>query len=102
MSVANTLRNAAATALSLASLGAAAQAPAVELIPRALFFGNPTKAQGLVSPDGQWISWLAPRDGVLNIWVAPVSDPSSGKPITEEKTRPIRQHFWAKNSKLVL
>jgi dipeptidyl aminopeptidase/acylaminoacyl peptidase len=102
MSVANRLRNAAAAALSLASLGAAAQAPAVELIPRALFFGNPTKAQGLISPDGRWISWIAPRDGVLNIWVAPTSDLTKAKPLTEEKTRPIRQHFWAKNSKLVL
>jgi dipeptidyl aminopeptidase/acylaminoacyl peptidase len=74
----------------------------VELIPRASFFGNPTRAQGLISPDGKWLSWLAPRDGVLNIWVAPVSDPTKARPLTEEKVRPIRQHFWARNSKLVL
>jgi dipeptidyl aminopeptidase/acylaminoacyl peptidase len=79
-----------------------AQAPGVELIPRATFFGNPTKAQGLISPDGRWISWIAPRDGVLNIWVAPASDPSKAKPLTEEKVRPIRQHFWARNSKAIL
>jgi len=79
-----------------------AQAPQVELIPRATFFGNPTKAQGLISPDGKWISWIAPRDGVLNIWVAPASDPSKAKPLTEEKVRPIRQHFWARNSKSIL
>src|SRR5689334_11606363 len=74
----------------------------VELIPRATFFGNPTKAQGLISPDGKWISWIAPRDGVLNIWVAPSDDPSKAKPLTEEKVRPIRQHFWARNSKVIL
>ena len=74
----------------------------VELIPRATFFGNPTKAQGLVSPDGKWISWIAPRDGVLNIWVAPAGDPAKAKPLTEEKVRPIRQHFWARNSKQIL
>ena len=102
MSLASWLRTAAAAALSFASLAALGEAPAVELIPRALFFGNPTKAQGLVSPDGQWISWLAPRDGVLNIWVAPASDLSKAKPLTEEKTRPIRQHFWARNSQLIL
>ena len=84
------------------ALPAFAQAPAVELIPRSAIFGNPTKAQGLVSPDGKWVSWIAPRDGVLNIWVAPVSDPSKGRPLTDEKVRPIRQHFWARNSKVVL
>ena len=90
---------AAAAFLVLASLQSFA---AVELIPRAAFFGNPTKAQALLSPDGKWISWIAPRDGVLNVWVAPASDPSQAKPLTEEKVRPIRQHFWARNSKMIL
>jgi hypothetical protein len=74
----------------------------VEMIPRASFFGNPSKVQGLISPDGKWISWIAPRDGVLNIWVAPSSDPAKAKPLTEEKVRPIRQHFWARKSKTIL
>jgi dipeptidyl aminopeptidase/acylaminoacyl peptidase len=91
-----------AGALLLAPRPVPAQAPNVELIPRAVFFGNPTKNQGLVSPDGRWLSWLAPRDGVLNIWVAPVSDPSKARPVTEEKVRPIRQHFWAQHSKRIL
>jgi len=86
---------------AIVALPALAQTP-VELIPRSAIFGNPSKAQGLVSPDGQWISWIAPRDGVLNIWVAPASDPSKGRPLTDEKLRPIRQHFWARNSKVVL
>src|SRR5215212_9763685 len=91
-----------AAAILLAAFAASAFAQPVELIPRAHFFGNPTRAQGIISPDGQWLSWLAPRDGVLNIWVAPVSDPSKAKPVTEEKVRPIRQHFWSRDSKLVL
>jgi dipeptidyl aminopeptidase/acylaminoacyl peptidase len=102
MSFASRLRAAAAAALSIASFATLAQMNNVDLIPRALFFGNPTKTQGLVSPDGRWVSWLAPRDGVLNIWVAPTADLAKAKPLTEEKTRPIRQHFWAPNSKLVL
>jgi len=91
-----------AFALSLALVAPAVHAQGVELIPRASFFGNPTKVQGQVSPDGRWISWIAPRDGVLNIWVAPTADLSKARPLTEEKVRPIRQHFWARNSKLVL
>ena len=56
------------------SVAAAQPAPmAAPLIPRALLFGNPVKAGGQISPDGKWLSWTAPSDGVLNIWVAPVS-----------------------------
>src|SRR6516165_9813837 len=41
------------------------------LIPRELLFGNPDRAAARMSHDGKWLSWLAPVDGVLNIWVAP-------------------------------
>ncbi|MCA1661491.1 MAG: prolyl oligopeptidase family serine peptidase, partial [Novosphingobium sp.] len=82
----------------------AAGAPMVqgELIPRQALFGNPSKAQGRLSPDGKWVSFLAPRDGVLNVWVAPADNPSAAKPITAAKDRPIPQHFWAPDSKSVL
>ncbi len=99
MKLGNTLLACIAACAALASH---AQATQVQLIPRATFFGNPTKVQGLISPDGKWISWIAPRDGVLNIWVAPAGDPSKAKALTEEKVRPIRQHFWARNSKQIL
>ena len=98
----NTSLSSLVAACALAAIPAFAQVTQVELIPRASFFGNPSKVQGLISPDGKWISWIAPRDGVLNIWVAPASDPSKAKPLTEEKVRPIRQHFWARNSKTIL
>ncbi|HUL97119.1 MAG TPA: S9 family peptidase [Usitatibacter sp.] len=91
-----------AAAVSFAATAASAQGPDVPLIPRADIFGNPTQTQGRISPDGKWISWLAPRDGVLNIWVAPAHDLKKARPLTAEKVRPIRQHFWAHNSKLVL
>ncbi len=74
----------------------------VELIERAAFFGNPTRAQARLSPDGKWLSWLAPRDGVLNIWVAPIDSLDAAKPLTSEKKRPIREHYWSQNSRLVL
>src|SRR5215469_2596682 len=52
--------------------GAAAKAVAkTPLIPRKLLFGNPDKAQARISPDGKHLSYLAPLDGVLNVWVAP-------------------------------
>jgi len=53
------------------------------LIPRAALFGNPTRAAGQISPDGRWLSWLAPLEGVLNIWLAPASDPDAARAITK-------------------
>jgi dipeptidyl aminopeptidase/acylaminoacyl peptidase len=83
--------------------GAPAPAPKdVPLIERAKLFGNPTKTAGSISPDGKWLSWIAPRDGVLNVWVAPVGAPNEAKPLTAEKTRPIRTAFWAPDSKSLL
>jgi dipeptidyl aminopeptidase/acylaminoacyl peptidase len=79
-----------------------APAAAVPLIERARIFGNPTKAAGQISPDGKWLSWIAPRDGVLNVWVAPVDAPAQARALTDEKLRPIRTTFWSPDSKTVL
>ena len=68
------------------------------LIPRTQLFGNPTRAQGQISPDGRWLSWLAPRDGVLNIWVAPAGDIGAARVVTDDRQRGIRLHAWANTS----
>ncbi|MCX4243067.1 S9 family peptidase [Paraliomyxa miuraensis] len=70
-----------------------------ELIPRAVIFGNPERTAVQVSPDGKWISWLAPRDGVLNVWVAPAGDLAKGRPVTAAKTRPITLMEWTFDGK---
>ncbi|NBX43646.1 MAG: S9 family peptidase [Gammaproteobacteria bacterium] len=75
---------------------------AAPLIERSKLFGNPSRAAAALSPDGRWLSWLAPREGVLNIWVAPVSDLDQAKPLTDSRDRPIRQQFWAPDSSMVL
>ena len=74
---------------------AAAAQETAPLIPRDALFGNPTKAQGRLSPDGKWLSWLAPKDGVLNIWLAPRDDLDAARVLTNSTDRPIRDHFWA-------
>lgn len=103
------MRRSALVALSILSFAHAAfaqtaPAPSTEtpLIERAKLFGNPSKMAGNVSPDGKWLSWIAPRDGVLNVWVAPIDRPGNAKPLTAEKTRPIRAAFWAPDSKSLL
>ncbi len=72
------------------------------LIPRDHLFGNPTRAQGKISPDGKWVSWMAPWEGVMNVFMAPADDPDSARRMTSAKDRPIPQYFWAPDSRSVL
>ena len=81
---------------------AVAAAQAAPLIERSKLFGNPSRAGASLSPDGRWLSWLAPRDGVMNIWVAPVARLDDARPLTASKDRPIRQSFWAPDSSMVM
>lgn len=72
------------------------------LIPRAALFGNPVKSGAQLSPDGRWLSWMAPVNGVMNVWVAPADKPEAAKAVTDAKDRPIPTHFWSGNSEQVL
>ncbi len=72
------------------------------LIPRNHLFGNPTRSQGKISPDGNWLSWLAPKNGVMNIWLAPRDDQDAAKVITHSDDRPIPQYMWAGDGKSIL
>ncbi|MBX3130531.1 MAG: S9 family peptidase [Polyangiaceae bacterium] len=72
------------------------------LIPRDVLFGNPEHTSPRLSPDGKRLSWLAPRDGVLNVWVAPLDDLASKRPVTADKKRGIRVHAWAYTNEHVL
>ncbi|HUQ11377.1 MAG TPA: hypothetical protein VM146_13770, partial [Steroidobacteraceae bacterium] len=81
---------------------AAEKVAGVPVIPRSALFGNPEKAQARLSPDGKYVSFVAPKDGVLNVWVGPRSDTSAAKPVTSDTKRGIRQHFWAYDNKHVL
>jgi len=71
------------------------------LIPRQVLFGNPTKAQGRLSPDGKTLAFLAPVNGVLNVHVAPVDALDKARAVTSDAKRGIRQYFWAYNGQIV-
>ncbi|MBN7797665.1 S9 family peptidase [Parahaliea mediterranea] len=78
-----------------------AQAPTA-LIDREILFGNPTRFQGRVSPDGRWMSFRAPLEGVMNLWLAPVGQIEAARPITRNTGGGIPAHFWALDSESVL
>ena len=80
-----------AMAAAIVTPAFAAEAP---LIPRADFFGNPSKAGGRLSPDGKWLAWLAPRNGVLNVWVAPLGAMDQAKPMLMVRSLLKRQSSW--------
>lgn len=100
------MRLAAALLASVTLMSAAGPVPALSaeapLIERAKLFGNPTRAAGRLSPDGKWLSWVAPRDGVLNVWIAPVADPAKARAMTAEKARPVAGYYWAPDSSMIL
>ena len=77
-------------------------AAGIGLIPRKKLFGNPTRTQAQISPDGRWLSWLAPKNGVLNIWVAPAGDMEAARVVTDDRKRGIRAYGWAFDSNHIL
>jgi dipeptidyl aminopeptidase/acylaminoacyl peptidase len=94
----------AVLALSIAagSAAVAAGGSSAPLIPRAALFGNPERAGAQLSDDGKWLAWLAPKDGVLNVWVAPLDKPAQARVLTDEKTRPVGGYFWSPDSSMIL
>jgi dipeptidyl aminopeptidase/acylaminoacyl peptidase len=79
----------------------------VDLIPRSVLFGNPERTSPHLSPDGTQLAWIAPLDGVLNVWVAPISaasgvDWDAARAVTGDADRGIRFCAWAHDSRHVL
>ena len=99
----NLLSSALITALlAMFSTGVPAQPSPAPLIERIKLFGNPSRAGATLAPDGKKLAWLAPRDGVMNIWVAPIDQLNEARPLTASKDRPIRVVFWSPDSAMVM
>ncbi len=79
----------------------AEQGPPQDLIPRHVLFGNPDRAAVRISPDGTRLSYLAPHNEVLNVWVQTVGQ-DDARPLTNATERPIRNYFWAHNSEQII
>ncbi|MEO0684672.1 MAG: prolyl oligopeptidase family serine peptidase [Cyanobacteria bacterium J06649_11] len=76
------------------------QAP---LIDRKLFFGDPEISGAQLSPDGKFLAFRKPLNGVINVWVKGINEPmSAARPVTEDKNRPIPAYFWSQDGKFIL
>ncbi len=73
------------------------------IIDRELFFGDPEISGAQISPDGKFIAFVKPFKGTRNVWVKRTEDPfDAAKPITADKSRPVTQYFWSRDSKYIL
>ncbi len=70
------------------------------LIPLRDFFRNPEKVGFALSDDGKWVSYLAPNQSRLNIYVRP-ADKEAATRITDETARDIASYFWKGSDTLV-
>jgi len=77
-----------------------------EVIPRDVLFENPKYAAPKLSPDGKYLTFLAPNDeGVLNIFVRPTTgdeNNDNARMVTKDTSRGIRQYQWAPDSETIL
>ena len=81
----------------------AAQAvQSVPLITREALFGNPVRSNGAISPDGKWLGWMAPHEGVMNVFVAPFGKPDDARRMTGATERPIPFFSFARDSASIL
>jgi dipeptidyl aminopeptidase/acylaminoacyl peptidase len=75
---------------------------AVALIPRSVLFGNPERVAPVISPDGTRLGFVAPVDGVLNVWVGPLSDPSAAQPVTRVPGHGVRSFLFGEDDRSLL
>src|SRR5258707_1170400 len=78
-----------------------------DLIPLTVLFGNPERVTPRLSPDGSQLAWIAPDEGVLNVWLAPVRpaegvDWDAASVVTDDTDRGIRQFAWAHDGRHLL
>src|SRR6516165_8493930 len=71
------------------------------LIPREVLFGNPERTDPQISPDGTQLGYLAPVNGVLNVWIKTIGK-DDDRAVTNDSKRGIRNFTWQYDNKRVL
>ncbi len=80
-----------------------ARAAEAELIARRVLFDNPDYGSVTLSPDGWHLSWLAPVDGVRNLFVARIDDLASARAVTRVTDRNIFPFYrWAQTNSHII
>lgn len=69
---------------------------------RADLFGEPARRGGQLSPRGDRVAFLAPRDGVTNLWVLSVDALEEARPVTDDRGRGVHRFAWAADNATLL
>lgn len=80
---------------------ASAEDPA-QLVGRATLVASTGRQATRISPDGQWLSWLAPQAGVINLWIAPAARPGQARALTRETVDRVASYVWSPDSTSLL
>lgn len=72
-----------------------------KLIPVKILAGNPERVSPQVSPDGTMLSYIAPKDDVLNVWVKTIGK-KDDRVVTKDTNRGIRRYFWTKDNNYIM
>ena len=72
------------------------------LIPREVLFGNPEIIGVSLSPDGRRIAYLAPDQGVLNLWVRDLDGDALPRVLTQQRSRPQRGASWTPDGRFLI
>lgn len=70
-------------------------------IPLEVLYGNPERMQPRISPDGKRMSYIAPVDGVLNVWMGTAGGDDFA-PVTKDTDRGIRAQAWLHDNRHLL
>lgn len=91
--------------LGLCALSAGCDQPAtknggahVPLIPRKVIFDDPKKTNPKISPDGKRLAYIAPANGILNVWIKTIGK-SDDRPVIKGNDNGVQLHWWAENTK---
>ncbi|CAM3323469.1 S9 family peptidase [Mycobacterium intermedium] len=74
---------------------------AVKLIPLEVLLGHPERVSPQISPDGKRLSYVAPLDGVLNVFVGNIGA-DDDKPVTHDTERGIQGYFWTHDNRHIM
>lgn len=69
-------------------------------IPLEDFFKNPEKSSFNISPDGKYITYMAPYESRMNIFVQKAGSDKATR-LTSETDRDIAGYFWANNKRIL-
>lgn len=72
------------------------------LLPRDVALGNPDYAAVRLSNNGRYLSYLAPWNNVLNLYVRRFPDGTSGERLTNDRRRGIASYAWMSDNRTII